>query len=134
MITGGNSGIGKATAVDLAKRQAKVIIACRTAVTAQECVSEIKELSGNEQVLCYTGFQHLYFETNLTYVQFDVDGSQIKDLQSSEHDKNAGDDYLFSSFDRLGILRLCPLGRVQTSGPLFFLFYLILQLRTTYIR
>ena len=79
VITGGNSGIGKATAVDLAKRQAKVIIACRTAVTAQECVSEIKELSGNEQVLCYTGFQHLYFETNLTYVQFDVDGSQIKD-------------------------------------------------------
>ncbi|XP_005803900.1 retinol dehydrogenase 14-like [Xiphophorus maculatus] len=42
LITGGNSGIGKETAVALATRGARVIIACRDPEKAEEAVREIK--------------------------------------------------------------------------------------------
>ena len=55
MITGGNSGIGAATARELAKRQARVIIACRTRSTAEQFIEEVKrEISQSEVcVYCY---------------------------------------------------------------------------------
>ena len=50
LITGGNAGIGKATAIALAKKGAKIIIACRNETKAQAAVSEIKKAAKNEEI------------------------------------------------------------------------------------
>ncbi len=50
LITGGNAGIGKATAIALAKKGAEVVIACRNESKAQEAVKEIRQKSNNEAV------------------------------------------------------------------------------------
>lgn len=50
VITGANTGIGKATATDLAKREAKVIICCRDKSRAEKAVQDIKNESNNHDV------------------------------------------------------------------------------------
>lgn len=50
VITGANTGIGKETAVDLARRNARVIMACRDEQRGREACNEVKRLSGNENV------------------------------------------------------------------------------------
>ncbi|XP_028289197.1 retinol dehydrogenase 12, like [Parambassis ranga] len=52
VITGANTGIGKEAAIDLAKRGAKIIIACRDMEKAQAAVKEITESSGSSTVSC----------------------------------------------------------------------------------
>lgn len=48
LVTGANSGLGKATAVRLAKRGAHVIMACRSGIP--EAGEEVRAQSGNEKV------------------------------------------------------------------------------------
>ena len=50
VITGGNTGIGKETAVDLAKRGAKVIVGCRNMEKGKAALKEIQERSGSTDV------------------------------------------------------------------------------------
>lgn len=50
LITGGNNGIGKATAIGLAKKGATVIIACRNETKGQAAVADIKKATKNENV------------------------------------------------------------------------------------
>lgn len=50
VITGGNAGIGKATAVALAKKGAEIVITSRSEIKAKEAVAEIKKSSGNDKV------------------------------------------------------------------------------------
>ncbi len=54
LITGGNAGIGKATAIALAKKGGKIIIACRNKAKAKKAVAEIKAASKNEAVYSLT--------------------------------------------------------------------------------
>ena len=50
IITGANTGIGKQTAIDLSKRNAKVIIACRSIERGKQAERDIRNLSKNENV------------------------------------------------------------------------------------
>ena len=50
MITGGNSGIGKAAAITLAKKGGTVHLVCRSQERGQAAVDEIKSETGNENV------------------------------------------------------------------------------------
>lgn len=49
IVTGANSGIGKALAGELLKLQARVIMACRDQRSAEEAARDIKEQAGPEQ-------------------------------------------------------------------------------------
>ena len=46
-----NKGIGKEAALDLAKRGGRVILACRDLKKANQAASEIREKSGNGNVI-----------------------------------------------------------------------------------
>jgi NAD(P)-dependent dehydrogenase (short-subunit alcohol dehydrogenase family) len=50
IITGANTGIGKETAIDLAKRGGKIYIACRDLKRGQKALEEIRAKSGSENV------------------------------------------------------------------------------------
>lgn len=51
IITGANTGMGKQTALELARREARVILACRNAQTGEKASREISRLTGNVQVV-----------------------------------------------------------------------------------
>ncbi|RXN04132.1 retinol dehydrogenase 13-like protein [Labeo rohita] len=51
LITGANTGIGKETAVDMAKRGARVILACRDMGRANKAAEEVRKRSGNDNVV-----------------------------------------------------------------------------------
>jgi len=50
IITGANTGLGKANAIDLAKRGGKIYIACRDKSRGEAALKEIKQDSGSENV------------------------------------------------------------------------------------
>jgi NAD(P)-dependent dehydrogenase (short-subunit alcohol dehydrogenase family) len=50
MVTGGNTGIGRATAADLARRGGRVYVACRSAEKGQKAVADIVAATGSDAV------------------------------------------------------------------------------------
>ncbi|XP_070490362.1 retinol dehydrogenase 12-like [Chironomus tepperi] len=50
IITGANAGIGKACAIDLAKRGGKIYIACRNKTRGEDALNDIRRESGSDKV------------------------------------------------------------------------------------
>jgi NAD(P)-dependent dehydrogenase (short-subunit alcohol dehydrogenase family) len=50
IVTGANSGIGKATTLGLAQMGATVVMVCRNQIKGEEAQNEIKEQSGNDAI------------------------------------------------------------------------------------
>lgn len=50
IITGSNTGIGKQTAIDLAKRGGKIYLACRDVTRGEAALVEVKEASGSKNI------------------------------------------------------------------------------------
>ena len=50
IITGANSGIGLETAVDMPKRNPRVILACRSVERGEAALTDIKKRSGNNKL------------------------------------------------------------------------------------
>lgn len=50
VITGANSGVGKATAIELAKRGATLVMGCRDVDKSQDASTEVKQKSGNHKI------------------------------------------------------------------------------------
>lgn len=50
-LTGSNTGIGKMTAIDLAKRGARVILACRSRERGEAALADVKRVRPDERVL-----------------------------------------------------------------------------------
>lgn len=53
LITGGNTGIGKATALALAQKGARVILACRSLARGDKAASEIRSQVENAEIAVY---------------------------------------------------------------------------------
>ena len=53
IITGANSGIGKATSTELAKTGATIIMLCRDFTRGNSAVKDVRSLSGNDSIYMY---------------------------------------------------------------------------------
>lgn len=50
LVTGANTGIGRATTEDLSRRGGRVVLACRSAEKTQPVIDEIRAETGNERL------------------------------------------------------------------------------------
>lgn len=94
IITGANTGIGKETAIDLARRGGKVYIACRDPVRGVEALKDIQDKSES---------------TNVYFLQLDL--GQMESIRQFTKKFRSAEDQLHILINNAGIMA-CP--RSQT--------------------
>lgn len=119
VITGANTGIGKETAIDLAKRGARVIMACRDMERGQAALKEVVENSANENVACMK-----------------LDLSDTKSIREFADNINKGEERLDILLNNAGVM-VCPYGKTADGFEMqigvnhmghFLLTYLLMDL------
>ncbi|XP_020786379.2 retinol dehydrogenase 12, like [Boleophthalmus pectinirostris] len=119
VITGANTGIGKETAIDLAKRGARIIMACRDMERGQSALKEVIESSANENVVCMK-----------------LDLSDTKSIKEFADNINKGEEKLNILINNAGVM-VCPYGKTADGFEMqfgvnhlghFLLTYLLLDL------
>ncbi|XP_074549345.1 retinol dehydrogenase 12, like [Halichoeres trimaculatus] len=119
LITGANTGIGKETAIDLAKRGARVIMACRSQERGEAAVKEVIEGSQNQEVV---------------YMQLDLADS--KSIRVFAEAVNRDEPRLNILLNNAGVM-VCPYGKTADGFEMqigvnhmghFLLTYLLLDL------
>lgn len=119
VITGANTGIGKETAIDLATRGARVIMACRDMEKGQAALKEVVESSANENVACMK-----------------LDLSDTKSIREFADNINKGEEKLNILLNNAGVM-VCPYGKTADGFEMqigvnhmghFLLTYLLLDL------
>ena len=88
LITGGSSGIGRATAIAFAKKGAKIVIASRREKESQETVAIIKEM----------GSKAIFFKTDITQA------IEVQNLVNQTINTYSRLDYAFNNAGTEGIL------------------------------
>ena len=89
LVTGGSSGIGRATAIAFAKKGAKVVIASRRETESEETVAMIKEV----------GSEAIFFKTDITQA------IQVENLVNQTINTYSRLDYAFNNAGIEGIVR-----------------------------
>lgn len=119
LITGANTGIGKETAIDLAKRGARVVMACRDMERAQAAAKEVVDSSGSENVVCMK-----------------LDLADSKSIKEFAEAFTAGESKLNILINNAGVM-VCPYGKTADGFEMqigvnhmghFLLTYLLLDL------
>ena len=87
IITGANSGIGKAAAIDLARRGAKVIMACRHLERSKNALNDIVQQTGSSDVI----LKHL-------------DLASMKSIRAFAQDINANEAKLHVLINNAGLI------------------------------
>lgn len=87
VITGGNTGIGKETAIDLARRGGKVYIACRDPVRGVEALKEIQDISES---------------TNVYFLQLDL--AQMESIRQFSKKFHAAENQLHILINNAGVM------------------------------
>ncbi|KAL6490350.1 hypothetical protein MHYP_G00006950 [Metynnis hypsauchen] len=99
IITGANTGIGKETTRDLAKRGARIIMACRDISKAEAAQKEITEESGNQ---------------NIVIRKLDLaDTKSIREFAEIVNRGNANPDYILGHF----LLTFLLIDLLKKSAP-----------------
>uniref|UniRef100_A0A4W4F4U8 Dehydrogenase/reductase (SDR family) member 13a, tandem duplicate 1 n=1 Tax=Electrophorus electricus TaxID=8005 RepID=A0A4W4F4U8_ELEEL len=99
IITGSNTGIGRATALDLAKRGARIILACRDKQRAESAANDIKKQSGNNEIV----YMHLDL-ASLQSVRSFAENFLKTEPRLDILINNAGEISFFSTKDGLGMI------------------------------
>lgn len=100
IVTGGNSGIGYATALELAKRGAKVILGCRDNKRGLRAVERIKKRTKN------TSVRHIYLDlASFQSIREFVDEFKKTEAKLDVLINNAGTSGIYQDFTEDGIVR-----------------------------
>ncbi|GFW95508.1 hypothetical protein TNCV_1722091 [Trichonephila clavipes] len=97
------TGIGKATAYDLARRKARVLLACRNIAKAEKVAKDIRSSTGNENVVV----------RHLDLCSFESVRKCAKEILETEEKlhiliNNAGITGKFRKIDRVFLKEICP--------------------------